>query len=663
MGPLLRPARSRSSTARPPSARPSTRRTGTGFFIINYEQLIRDLEIDPPLGARPRRARRGAADQELGDEDGALGQGADPALPPGADRHADGEPDRGAGLDRRVGRRHGARAQVAAGRRCTRSAPTAAARSSASATSTRSATGSGGCMVRRVRQDVLDQLPPRTDVRVPIELTEPQLEEHDALIQPIVALVQRAQGPAADAGRVPPPDEPADDPADHLQRPGPASTSRRSGRRSARCDARGERDRGPLVAQAAGAPPARPPDRARAGPQGRHLQPVAADAHPGALGGERPARRATASAPASSPGPRGRSGGPRTSSSSTTTRTSASSSPATPGGVGLNLQHAANCVINLELPWNPAVLEQRIGRIYRLGQKQADRRLQPRLRAGDRVADRRPRRLEAGVLQGPLRRRQRLGPVRPVRLVPVAGREALRAGRGREPRPRRRTPTAIEEPADTDLDLDDEVADPFEPLIEAADESEDRAAVLAPDAASRPLAVPEPSPRRRRHPAAAAAAGRRPPALLAASDPPRDGRQGRDRGPGRGGLGPRRPVRGDGRADAIGGDAAGRPGPGVGSITRRSTSSLRARPRSRWTGATRPARVGASRSYIWPRIKTNDEPRSARLSHETSTVRSASRRFNGSYSKRWSRRSSIKRMASLYLGWLPGTAARSRSRR
>ena len=38
------------------------------------------------------------------------------------------------------------------------------------------------------------------------------------------------------------------------------------------------------------------------------------------------------------------------------------------GGVGLNLQKAANCVINLELPWNPAVLEQRIGRVYRLGQ-------------------------------------------------------------------------------------------------------------------------------------------------------------------------------------------------------------------------------------------------------------------------------------------------------
>jgi SNF2 family DNA or RNA helicase len=40
------------------------------------------------------------------------------------------------------------------------------------------------------------------------------------------------------------------------------------------------------------------------------------------------------------------------------------------GGVGLNLQRAASCCINLELPWNPAVLEQRIGRIYRLGQTQ-----------------------------------------------------------------------------------------------------------------------------------------------------------------------------------------------------------------------------------------------------------------------------------------------------
>jgi len=38
------------------------------------------------------------------------------------------------------------------------------------------------------------------------------------------------------------------------------------------------------------------------------------------------------------------------------------------GGVGLNLQHAA-VVINVDLPWNPAVLEQRIGRVHRLGQR------------------------------------------------------------------------------------------------------------------------------------------------------------------------------------------------------------------------------------------------------------------------------------------------------
>ncbi len=38
------------------------------------------------------------------------------------------------------------------------------------------------------------------------------------------------------------------------------------------------------------------------------------------------------------------------------------------GGVGLNLQSAA-WLINLDIPWNPGTLEQRIGRIYRLGQE------------------------------------------------------------------------------------------------------------------------------------------------------------------------------------------------------------------------------------------------------------------------------------------------------
>ncbi len=38
------------------------------------------------------------------------------------------------------------------------------------------------------------------------------------------------------------------------------------------------------------------------------------------------------------------------------------------GGVGLNLQ-AADCVINFELPWNPAKLNQRVGRVNRIGQR------------------------------------------------------------------------------------------------------------------------------------------------------------------------------------------------------------------------------------------------------------------------------------------------------
>ncbi|MEN8262142.1 MAG: DEAD/DEAH box helicase [Nitrospirota bacterium] len=38
------------------------------------------------------------------------------------------------------------------------------------------------------------------------------------------------------------------------------------------------------------------------------------------------------------------------------------------GGVGLNLQ-SGSVVINMDIPWNPAVLEQRIGRVHRLGQR------------------------------------------------------------------------------------------------------------------------------------------------------------------------------------------------------------------------------------------------------------------------------------------------------
>jgi hypothetical protein len=42
------------------------------------------------------------------------------------------------------------------------------------------------------------------------------------------------------------------------------------------------------------------------------------------------------------------------------------------GSTGLNLQHAST-VVNMDLPWNPAVLEQRIARIHRMGQTRSVR--------------------------------------------------------------------------------------------------------------------------------------------------------------------------------------------------------------------------------------------------------------------------------------------------
>lgn len=44
-------------------------------------------------------------------------------------------------------------------------------------------------MIRRVRKEVLTQLPPRTDTRVPVEMTPQQREEHDELYLPIRRLI------------------------------------------------------------------------------------------------------------------------------------------------------------------------------------------------------------------------------------------------------------------------------------------------------------------------------------------------------------------------------------------------------------------------------------------------------------------------------------------
>jgi hypothetical protein len=49
------------------------------------------------------------------------------------------------------------------------------------------------CLVRHVRQEVLAQLPSRTDTRVPMEMTGQQMAGHDSLAQPTVQLIRRAE--------------------------------------------------------------------------------------------------------------------------------------------------------------------------------------------------------------------------------------------------------------------------------------------------------------------------------------------------------------------------------------------------------------------------------------------------------------------------------------
>ena len=143
------------------------------------------------------------------------------------------------------------------------------------------------------------------------------------------------------------------------------------------------------------------------------------------------------------------------------------------GGVGLNLQRAANCVINLELPWNPAVLEQRIGRIYRLGQKQpidvynlvCEQGIESRI--ADLVGNKQA--FFKGLFDGDSdtvkfdQSGSFLSRVR--KLYDPATLAAAAAVGGSE---------EIEQTELADVGLDDEVADPFEELIEAGDEARTR---------------------------------------------------------------------------------------------------------------------------------------------------------------------------------------------
>jgi hypothetical protein len=224
------------------------------------------------------------------------------------------------------------------------------------------------CMVRRVRHEVLTQLPARTDTRVPIEMTAEQVDEHDALNLPIAQILGRvkrrpltraeflrlmtllttqriiANGMAQlhfeqvwpDLSRI---ERPTDSTLRGLASPKLLEVRELIGqlvlaqgrkvvvfsqwRRMLRLAHWATRD---LLARDG----VRPAFFTGAESQKRRTQNIV-DFH------DDPACRVLFATDA--------------------------------GGVGLNLQRAASACINIELPWNPAVLEQRIGRIYRLGQR------------------------------------------------------------------------------------------------------------------------------------------------------------------------------------------------------------------------------------------------------------------------------------------------------
>jgi hypothetical protein len=225
------------------------------------------------------------------------------------------------------------------------------------------------CMVRRVRQEVLRQLPPRTDTVVPVEITEAQADQHDALNQPIAQLLRIArQRPLTQSQflrlmsllttqRI------IANGLAQLQFPGVwpqiANVSRPEATLLASLSSPKLVELREIVAQVA-------VEQARkvvVFSQWRRMLTLAHWAIADVLAdhglravfftGHEGARRRTQNLVDLHDDP--------------ATRVLFATDA---GGVGLNLQRAASCCVNIELPWNPAVLEQRIGRIYRLGQKQ-----------------------------------------------------------------------------------------------------------------------------------------------------------------------------------------------------------------------------------------------------------------------------------------------------
>jgi superfamily II DNA or RNA helicase len=221
-------------------------------------------------------------------------------------------------------------------------------------------------MVRRVRQEVLDQLPPRTDTVVPVEMSDAQREEHDALVVPIAQLMKRAQRRPLTQ-------------AEFLRLMSLLTTQRIIANGMAqyrfpevwpRLERSPDREgalaelASPKLAELRALVTGLAVDQGRkvvVFSQWRRMLRLAAWAVEDVLAEGR-LRAAFFT-------------GEESQRQRTRNLVEFHDDPATrvlfatdAGGVGLNLQRAANACITCDLPWNPAVLEQRIGRIHRLGQ-------------------------------------------------------------------------------------------------------------------------------------------------------------------------------------------------------------------------------------------------------------------------------------------------------
>jgi hypothetical protein len=223
------------------------------------------------------------------------------------------------------------------------------------------------CLLRRVRRDVLRQLPPRSDVRVPVEMTDPQREEHDARVVPIAQLLS--------AARRRPLRQPEFLKLMQLLAQQRIISNGMALLRFAEVWPVYERARADEALLASSASPKLVELRRVL----RQLV-IEQDRKVVVFSQWRRMLRLAEWAVRDVLVEKGLSSVFFTGEESQRTRTqnmvAFHDEPSVrvmflsdAGGVGLNLQRAANACINLELPWNPAVLEQRIGRIYRLGQK------------------------------------------------------------------------------------------------------------------------------------------------------------------------------------------------------------------------------------------------------------------------------------------------------